>query len=375
MKYNIKGKIIDSNSNSSLLGVKITYNSNTVTTDTKGGFIIKGELEDGEKITLLITKENYNPLEIIPYMGDGTIKTNLNTIKLSSNISNLESEKSKLIGIDNDLVKTISKPDGLNGASQKTLNRVINNLKSLLIPTVLTLISSFGVTNISKLLKDPSSPITPQCPSPEKLKELIIRRNKLAKQLDNLYKVVDTATQAITLLQGIIISTKVAFTILKFLPIPTPPPTLPSLVPPIQDLKPILKENIDKFSKINSGTLLILLILKNSIQQILDLLSILDKLIQGCSTNSDSTLDEINKELLNINKIQNEENPPQQPINGFTFDIETENTNNTLKRKRAVAKNKQGVILLKGEYSYSAGDKVLIDELVFYIQQNNLKAD
>mgnify|MGYP003675608022 CR=1 FL=1 len=94
---------------------------------------MKYNIKDGEKIILLITKENYNPLEIIPYMGDGTIKTNLNTIKLSSNISNLESEKSKLIGIDNDLVKTISKPDGLNGASQKTLNRVINNLKSLLI--------------------------------------------------------------------------------------------------------------------------------------------------------------------------------------------------------------------------------------------------
>ena len=55
--------------------------------------------------------------------------------------------------------------------------------------------------------------------------------------------------------------------------------------------------------------------------------------------------------------------------------VETEKTNSTLKRRRAIAKNKQGVVMLKGEYSFSSIDQILIDELVFYIQQNNLKAD
>ena len=30
--------------------------------------------------------------------------------------------------------------------------------------------------------------------------------------------------------------------------------------------------------------------------------------------------------------------------------------------------------MLKGELSYSSNDQILIDELVFYIQQNDLKA-
>jgi len=46
----------------------------------------------------------------------------------------------------------------------------------------------------------------------------------------------------------------------------------------------------------------------------------------------------------------------------------------SLKPRQAVAKNKDGVILLKGESSFSASDKILIDELVFYIKSNNLKA-
>ena len=50
-------------------------------------------------------------------------------------------------------------------------------------------------------------------------------------------------------------------------------------------------------------------------------------------------------------------------------------TNEELKQRRAVARNAQGVIMLQGEPSYSSNDQILIDELVFYIQQNDLKAD
>ncbi len=38
-------------------------------------------------------------------------------------------------------------------------------------------------------------------------------------------------------------------------------------------------------------------------------------------------------------------------------------------------KNKGKIAVLKGEWSFSAIDQILIDELVFYIQTNNLKAD
>jgi hypothetical protein len=62
-------------------------------------------------------------------------------------------------------------------------------------------------------------------------------------------------------------------------------------------------------------------------------------------------------------------------VNGFEMGVETEITEKPLKRRRAIARNKQGVIMLKGEWSFSSIDQILIDELVFYIQQNNLKAD
>ena len=57
------------------------------------------------------------------------------------------------------------------------------------------------------------------------------------------------------------------------------------------------------------------------------------------------------------------------------MDLETEKTENPLKRKRSIAKNADNVTILKGEWSFSSIDQILIDELVFYIQNNNLKAD
>ena len=55
--------------------------------------------------------------------------------------------------------------------------------------------------------------------------------------------------------------------------------------------------------------------------------------------------------------------------------METEITDKSLKRRRAIATNKQNIVMLRGEFSFSSIDQILIDELVFYIEQNNLKAD
>jgi hypothetical protein len=41
----------------------------------------------------------------------------------------------------------------------------------------------------------------------------------------------------------------------------------------------------------------------------------------------------------------------------------------------ATATDSSGVVVLKGEPSFSAEPQVLIDELAFYIRNNNLKAN
>ena len=76
-----------------------------------------------------------------------------------------------------------------------------------------------------------------------------------------------------------------------------------------------------------------------------------------------------------LTDLTNQNPNPISSINGFKMDVESENTPSPIKRRRAIAKNKQNITMLTGEWSYSSIDQILIDELVFYIQQKDLKAD
>ena len=85
----------------------------------------------------------------------------------------------------------------------------------------------------------------------------------------------------------------------------------------------------------------------------------------------------INQELLELAIEQEEDgNPLIKSVNGFNFSVVTDDKNpvGSLKRRFAIAKDARGIVVLKGEPSFSSSDQILIDELVFYIQQNNLKA-
>ena len=76
-------------------------------------------------------------------------------------------------------------------------------------------------------------------------------------------------------------------------------------------------------------------------------------------------------------------NPGERPLNptfgaglrSFIFEHIANENLDFLERRQALAINPSGVTMLKGDPSYSSNDQILIDELVFYIKQNNLKAD
>jgi len=86
----------------------------------------------------------------------------------------------------------------------------------------------------------------------------------------------------------------------------------------------------------------------------------------------------LNAELLAISTQTTEQGEPEEKIvNGFDMSVEVVDKAQVgdLPRRQAIAKNSKGITILKGEPSFSAQDQILIDELSFYIQVNNLKAD
>ena len=215
------------------------------------------------------------------------------------------------------------------------------------------------------------------CPPTNDINNIIERKNKLVKQLNQTLKVIDITTKTLGITGGVIQSLEIAFNILKNLPIPSSVPPgvgLPvNVILDIQDRKDDVSKIINRLKTVNISTLSILVLLRQVLLQVIQLLNMLDTLIQECYP--DAEQEQLDIILTDLTDIQSEEVSIVTNVNGFEMKVETENTTKPLKRRRATAQNKQGVIMLKGEWSFSSIDQILIDELVFYIQQNNLKAD
>ena len=149
----------------------------------------------------------------------------------------------------------------------------------------------------------------------------------------------------------------------------------------MQALQATLKELEDQNKELSKTLLISLVFLIAGTATVLILLKSIDNMTQECIQENGQDglleLELVQQELLDLTEEQEEDgNPVTNNLNGFTFSVETDDQNpvGTLKRRFAVAKNNQGVTLLKGEPSFSSNDQILIDELVFYIQQNDLKA-
>ena len=385
----MKGTIVNIYLNSPLKGVTVKTGIFTTVTNTNGVFEIPMDIippysSSSSPNIISITLPEYQALEVTPYKGDGEIKEDLGVIGLTPIVASLEGDKIDASQIQQSQIEEISasKRD-FKYFAQKKLVDLINNVKIVLIPLILTLIARFGITKANKLIeegKTKAADILDQitCPTPEELNRIISRKNKTVKQLNNAIKTIDITTKALGITGGIITALEIAFTILKNLPIPSAVPPgigLPiNVILGIQDGKDRIDKLITSLKTANAGLLVILVLLRQVLTQAVQYLNLLDSLVQHCYP--DANQEQLSAELTALTQQQTQQlSPVVINVNGFEMGVETEATTNSLKRRRAIARNKQGVVMLKGEWSFSSIDQILIDELVFYIQQNDLKAE
>jgi hypothetical protein len=385
----MKGTIVNIYLNSPLKGATVKTGTFTTVTNTNGVFEIPMDIippysSSSSPNIISITLPEYQTLEVTPYKGDGEIKEDLGVIGLTPIVASLEGDKIDASQIQQSQIEEISasKRD-FKYFAQKKLVDLINNVKIVLIPLILTLIARFGITKANKLIeegKTKAADILDQitCPTPEELNRIISRKNKTVKQLNNAIKTIDITTKALGITGGIITALEIAFTILKNLPIPSAVPPgigLPiNVILGIQDGKDRIDKLITSLKTANAGLLVILVLLRQVLTQAVQYLNLLDSLVQHCYP--DANQEQLSAELTALTQQQTQQlSPVVINVNGFEMGVETETTTNSLKRRRAIARNKQGVVMLKGEWSFSSIDQILIDELVFYIQQNDLKAE
>ena len=407
--YTFSGKVIDSETELPLKNVKIMFQSGSdqdqypkTFTDDQGNYELTADVDISQEmgdtnpiptgkaidieIPLSYTKDEYNTEEIKPYAGDRTVLTTLPIQKIEILIKSFEDSKTDAQGLDKEDIKSIKDqiPDDPQAVLVKKIMEQVKSISKTLIPALLAMLAQFGITKLNKLKENLLNKFKDKkkCPDPAKVKELLQKRNQLVRKLNQIFKIVDTASKVIGGFTGLLSILQTVLNAVKNLPIPTSTP--PGVGVPLSLIEKI-RSRIEKYQQligvlqtISIAVLSALIILRVVLRQVIELLKLLDLCIQDCSE-GEIDQEEIDAEILAAVAIEAGDGNPSGPfiVNGFTLVVQedSENPVGTLKRRRAVAKNSKGTILLKGDESFSSGDQILLNELKFYIETNNLKAN
>ncbi len=382
--YIIIGQVIDKN-NQPISGATITSTlGDTTTTTPDGEFNLIGEYIPGELFKINIFAKDFAQKNINPFTLSKKFKNQgaLGIITLKPSKLDLKEAIDEELPLTIPQIKTLqlSKMD-VEMAKQQAMNNLIKQIKIVLIPQVLTLIAQFGITKASEAIGKKFGDMNATCPANlDELNALIKKKNKLTKALNNIMQFLTTVKVGVQVLDTTITVAQIVVEVLNGIYIPFPVAGFG-----VPDLSKLIKENIDaireklkEYKLISSSTLLVLTILIQILQQILNYLSLMDSLIQGCAIEGQLPQEQLSKDLLEATQEQSQQKSPVVTnVNGFKMGvISVDNTTvGGLKRRKAVARNQSGVIMLEGEPSFSSNDQILIDELVYYIQTNDLKAD
>ena len=405
-------------------------------TDKNGYYFLKANIPIIPKnqktplnLALLFSKSGFLPSTTPIINGDKTIKSNLSATSLT-NIKEasekISEEYNEIIDNSQELVAAIGLEifDKVLSARKIQINKLVDTIKTKLIPLAVGLLIAFGISKLTEKNRK-------TCPSKAELDNVVRQRNRVVRQLNQIYLTIITNTALAGAFVALANSLKGVRLTMDNLPAPQAvgiPPAKDfgglifsqpySFTAKIQDLNDKLEKFEEQNKEMTRATLVALVFLIAGAATVILLLKTIDSMTQECieesgewvltsgngengppltppptpespytdsdgnvwawDNNSNIELELINQELLDLSEEQTDDgNPVINNINGFVLSVETDNKNlvGTLKRRFAVAKDSRGITLLKGNPSFSSSDQILIDELVFYIQQNNLKAN
>ena len=374
LKYKIKGRIINNLFEPlSEATIKNSINTDSTISLPTGDFQLEGTYPSGSLFQLNIHAQGYGQQSETPFKQNGKLKRNIRVTQLIPTQINLQdaiANELPLSEIEVNLLK-LSKTN-FEMAQQQAMNQVITTVKTVLLPAVLTQLAAFGISKASDAVKKNFKDVNVTCPSNlDELNRLIAKKNRLVKQLNNIYNFLNGVKIGVGILDGVLTAAQVLLpTLIAASSIPGAPGSTATVVQKIET-------ELKKYKLISSTTLLVLTILISILEVIISYLSLLDQAIGECAIEGALPQEQLTKNLLLSTQKQSQQlSPVVTNVNDFEMSVITVegSTNLELKQRRAIARNSQGIIMLQGEPSFSSNDQILIDELVFYIQQNDLKA-
>ena len=283
------------------------------------------------------------------------------------------------------------KPKGKNKLGQRILN-----LGRQVIKLVITKLQSLaGEYLLDQFIQARNNALTPEqiaqvreqyCPAPATLNQLIETRNNIVDQLngignrlnlanttvDSLTTTVNLTQTTVNLAESVQIGLNLAAST-GVLPSPALGPVL-SNYNSIEKVIDLLKPQVNSTNSALYGTSIPLGIVSFVITKAIDLLSLLDILINFCSTDTNIPLTSISDTIQQVTIRQTQANIDSGSYNGFIIKIEEVPFSPTVTRRKAVAFNQSGIALLETPLSFTTNEQTLINELKFIIDRDNLRS-
>ena len=284
------------------------------------------------------------------------------------------------------------KPQGIQRLSSLFLEQG-KKLAKKATPALTALIAKFGIEQLKGEMDGGANPEELKqkyCPTKEELDNLIRQRNDIVDFLNNTGNILDRLATTVNfgagianLLQGITKALgrgkSLAQIVMSFIFFRLPG-AVPATIDNLGDIKDRItfKEDgsprIPPLTAVASTVAPSISATQSVILKITTLLNSLDILIQLCSPTADLTEPSPTITTLAENELLAERSPNGGTYKGFILDIESKDFSDTVKQNRAVAKNKSNIVLLTTEYSFASDPNVLIEEIKFIIDRDDLKA-
>ena len=269
-------------------------------------------------------------------------------------------------------------PDGLKEKGLAVLGTVVTNQAMVFADKM--------IPTLEKKLEE----FDEGCPTPEEIKKIINIRNNITQQANSISKTLDKVTKTVNktsatvntlvgIIKGLKFGKVAASAALKLIPLA--PGAASAALTDVDELITNKTFDIEGNSKITpvksalDGVSVPLALISFYIANFIRILNLLDVAIENCQ--SEVTLTPISDELIEISEIQTqaEESPNLSTYNGFVLEIEVVPYSPTVDRRRALGKNQSGIVMIQTELSFTPIDQVMINELKFIIDRDNLRAN
>ena len=322
------------------------------------------------------------------------VENRLQRVQLKKN----KVDQAELMAVDieaiNNSVAEDQKPRGLQKIGSSVLKQS-QKLSKFVVPLILDLIKEYGIDQLEIILEQEKDNIEAKKQELQdrfctvQLPQIIEKRNNAVEYLNNTGKVLDSLAVSIDfgasfaeILETLIKILKGAsFTVNQAAKaIPLIPGAVVSIVNDLNTVADTVTFKADGTPNIPPVKITAAQVspafatVQSTIVKCIDLLDRLDTLILFC--NPDADLEDLSDSINNTyeNELLAQSSANDSTYKGFVLEIETQPYTDRVNQNRAVGKNKSDIILTSTDWSFASDPKILIDELKFIIDRDDLKA-